>query len=98
MTTVPFIPHVGVAQAIKSTLALAGVSTMYFLRARTEERHLSRDPDYVAYATWMNEHGWLKFLNRIPGIRYVPPPRPPSPEGPYRETPAVGAAIDAPSS
>jgi hypothetical protein len=46
---------------------------MYFMRAKTEERHLSRDPVYVQYALWMNEHGVLRFLNRIPGLKYKPP-------------------------
>jgi steroid 5-alpha reductase family enzyme len=59
--------------AAKRCLMLALVNLIYFLRARTEERHLSRDPTYVAYALWMNEYGALRFLNRIPGIRYVPP-------------------------
>jgi hypothetical protein len=45
------------------------VSTIYFLRAKTEERHLSKDPAYVEYALWMDEHGWLRFLNRVPLVR-----------------------------
>jgi hypothetical protein len=40
----------GWVDTFKSTVALAGVSAIYFLRARTEERHLSRDPTYVRYA------------------------------------------------
>ena len=60
---------------------------MYFMRAKTEERHLSRDPVYVEYATWMNAHGWLRFLNRIPFVRavvtYRQPPAPPVVLGPY---------------
>jgi protein-S-isoprenylcysteine O-methyltransferase Ste14 len=82
MITLPFIPHAGLATAVKSTLALVGVSTIYFLRARTEERHLSRDPDYVAYASWMNEHGVLRCLNRIPGLRYSPHEPTSAPAGP----------------
>ena len=73
MTTLPFIPHHGWESAVKWSFGLAGVSTIYFLRARTEERHLSKDPKYVEYALWMNEHGWLRFLNRIPGIKYKAP-------------------------
>lgn len=54
--------------------ALFGIGLMYFLRARTEERHLSADPDYVAYALWMNEHGVLRRLGQwMPCFRYVPP-------------------------
>lgn len=65
LTTLPFIPHHGWASAVRSTLGLAGVSFIYFLRARTEERHLSRDPTYVQYALWMSEHGALRFLRRV---------------------------------
>jgi hypothetical protein len=32
---------------------------------------LSRDPTYVAYALWMNDHGALRFLGRaFPWLRY----------------------------
>jgi protein-S-isoprenylcysteine O-methyltransferase Ste14 len=73
LITLPFIPDHGWVAALKSTLALAGVSTVYFLRARTEERHLSRDPAYVEYALWMNEHGTLRQLGRLPFFRYRAP-------------------------
>jgi hypothetical protein len=53
-------------------LMLNGV---YFLRARTEERHLSRDPEYVAYALWIDAHGLLAGLGRVlPWLRYRAPP------------------------
>jgi protein-S-isoprenylcysteine O-methyltransferase Ste14 len=77
LITLPFIPmHAGLqgwADSIKSTVALAGVSFIYFLRARTEERHLSRDPTYVQYALWMNDNGWLRAFGRVPGLRYRAP-------------------------
>ncbi len=73
LITLPFIPHRGWSEALKSTVALAGVSTIYFLRARTEERHLSKDPTYVEYALWMNEHGVLRGVNWISGLRYRAP-------------------------
>ena len=69
MITLPFVPSHGWVEAVKWTLGLAGVSTVYFLRAKTEERHLSKDPTYVAYALWMKEHGWLRFLDRVPLLR-----------------------------
>jgi protein-S-isoprenylcysteine O-methyltransferase Ste14 len=74
LITLPFIPYHGWIDALKSTLGLAGVGAVYFLRARTEERHLSRDPAYVAYALWMNEHGTLRSLSRLPLFRYRAPP------------------------
>src|SRR5262249_16502446 len=75
LTALPFVAVDGnVANAVKRCLMLLFVNFIYFMRAKTEERHLSRDPTYVKYALWMNENGWLKFLNRVPGMRYVPPP------------------------
>ena len=80
LVSVPFILQAdGIFGALKRSLLLGCVNFIYFMRARTEERHLSRDPTYVAYALWMNEHGTLRFLNRISifGNRifeYKPPP------------------------
>jgi protein-S-isoprenylcysteine O-methyltransferase Ste14 len=77
LVTLPFVPFHGWVGAVKSSLALGGIGVMYFLRARTEERHLSRDPAYVEYALWMNDHGWLRFLNRVRFFKYKAPVAPP---------------------
>jgi protein-S-isoprenylcysteine O-methyltransferase Ste14 len=71
MITLPFIPNHGWVDAVKWSLGLAGVSTVYFLRAKTEERHLSKDPAYVEYALWMKENGWLRFLDRVPLVKHA---------------------------
>jgi Isoprenylcysteine carboxyl methyltransferase (ICMT) family len=74
MISVPFISVVGFDEAIRHCLLLLGVNAIYFLRARTEERHLSRDPAYVAYALSIERRGLLRFLGRIlPFLRYTPP-------------------------
>jgi steroid 5-alpha reductase family enzyme len=74
LTSLPFLVTDGNPwNAVKRCIMLGIINFIYFMRARTEERHLSRDPKYVEYALWMNEYGVLKFLNRIPGIRYVAP-------------------------
>jgi hypothetical protein len=57
MISVPFIAGAGWGQAVQSCLLLGGVSLIYFLRARTEERHLSADPVYRDYAAFIGEHG-----------------------------------------
>jgi protein-S-isoprenylcysteine O-methyltransferase Ste14 len=79
LITLPCIPmgvlsaH-SVTEAIRNSLLLGGVNMIYFLRAKTEERHLSRDPTYVEYALWMNDHGVLAFLGRwFPLLKYKPP-------------------------
>ena len=46
--------------AVRNTVILAGVSAVYWWRARTEEAHIAgEDPKYRAYAEWMAEHGLL---------------------------------------
>lgn len=67
MISVPFIGGAGWEQALQSCLLLGGVNLIYFLRARTEERHLSRDPVYREYAAFIAEQGLLAVLRRAPG-------------------------------
>jgi protein-S-isoprenylcysteine O-methyltransferase Ste14 len=78
MLSVPFVPNEGAALALKHSLLLLCVNFIYYMRAKTEERHLSRDPVYVEYALWMNEHGWLRFLNRIPIAKHLFVYKPPT--------------------
>jgi protein-S-isoprenylcysteine O-methyltransferase Ste14 len=73
LIAVPFISQTGAADAIQHSLLLLALNAMYFLRARTEEDHLSKDPTYLAYATRMNEKSLLHGLNRVfPFLRYNP--------------------------
>jgi len=49
------------------------LNLVYFMRARTEERHLSRDPDYVAYATAMERRSIFRWVGRLlPVLRFKP--------------------------
>ena len=48
LISLPFIVNSGVA-AMKCTLMLLGVNFIYYLRAKTEERHLLRYPEYQEY-------------------------------------------------
>jgi len=73
LLVVPFIAHDGWDVALKSCVMLLLVNTVYYLRARTEEKHLSEDPVYVAYAMWINEHGLFSRLTRaVPFLKYQP--------------------------
>ncbi|MDX5360119.1 MAG: isoprenylcysteine carboxyl methyltransferase [Alphaproteobacteria bacterium] len=65
LLAVPFLSAEGPMEALRLSLLLAGVNLIYYLRARTEERHLRRDPVYVAYADWIAEHGALARLRRL---------------------------------
>jgi protein-S-isoprenylcysteine O-methyltransferase Ste14 len=72
LVAIPFIPGDGnLETAIRNCLLLGCVSGIYFLRARTEERHLSRDPDYVAYALWVEQHGIFRWIPKIPYMGWV---------------------------
>ena len=57
--------------ALKCSLLLFGLNIIYYLRARTEERHLSRYPEYVAYALEMNERSIFRWCARLlPFLKY----------------------------
>jgi protein-S-isoprenylcysteine O-methyltransferase Ste14 len=74
LISVPFVSEQGWSAALRNCCLLALVNLVYYARARTEERHLSRDPTYVAYALWINEHGLLRRLARaLPFMRYRAP-------------------------
>ena len=74
LLAVPFLPEQGWDGAARQVLMMLGINFIYWMRARTEERHLSRDPTYVAYALWMEEHGIFRWLGRLaPILRYRPP-------------------------
>ena len=50
-------------------LVVAMFSGVFYLRAKTEERHLSLDPVYVQYAQWIDEHGMFRWLDQVPFAR-----------------------------
>ena len=59
----PFLVTSGnVVDAIRNTALLAAVSGVYYWRAKTEEWHLSADPDYRTYAEWMSRYGFVTRL------------------------------------
>jgi len=73
LIAMPFAVNSGAA-AVKCTLLLLGVNAIYFLRARTEERHLSHYPEYVAYALAMNERSIFRWCAKLlPFLRYRAP-------------------------
>jgi protein-S-isoprenylcysteine O-methyltransferase Ste14 len=65
LISVPFIPAGGdLLEAGRLCLLLLLLNGVYAMRAWTEERHLSRDPDYVRYARWIDENGLVAILRR----------------------------------
>jgi protein-S-isoprenylcysteine O-methyltransferase Ste14 len=65
MITVPFIEPLGWKVAMMHCAALIAVNLLYFIRAKTEERHLMNDPEYRAYAEWIARNGMVAKLTRV---------------------------------
>ena len=59
LSTLPFLTITGsMVEAVRNTAMLMLVSTIYYWRARTEERHLlAEDAKYRVYHAWMGRHG-----------------------------------------
>lgn len=57
ISTIPMLSTGSLADAARATILMGVVSAIYYWRARTEERHLRADPDYVAYDAWIARHG-----------------------------------------
>lgn len=71
LISVPFLSQAGVPEAIRLSLLLLALNFIYYLRARTEERHLSLDPVYIQYAGAMNDRGIFSKLYRVlPFLKY----------------------------
>ena len=64
LVSVPFLTNQSPEIAVRNCMLLLCVNTIYYLRAKTEERHLSRDPAYVAYSNWIKSNGLYAVLRR----------------------------------
>lgn len=57
LSSMPFLAVSGSITDIVRNCALLGLTNaIYYWRAKTEERHLSMDPDYRAYSEWMDRN------------------------------------------
>lgn len=57
-------------EALRNCTLLGITSAVYYWRARTEEQHLSEDPDYRAYHEWMGRYGPVpRLLGWVAGRR-----------------------------
>jgi len=77
LISLPFMISDSLLDSLRRCLLLLLLNGIYYLRAKTEERHLSLDPVYVRYADWIAEHGVLRVLERIPVIGALARWRPP---------------------
>ena len=64
LSTLPFLTVGSWVDGVRATVLLAVVSGIYFWRAKTEEWHLSADPDYVSYWQWMERNGPVPLFFR----------------------------------
>jgi protein-S-isoprenylcysteine O-methyltransferase Ste14 len=73
MISIPFMCNGAPGEALRLCLLLGCVNFIYLMRARTEERHLSKDPAYVEYATMMNNRSVLAWVGKLfPVLQYHP--------------------------
>jgi len=71
LVSIPFISQDEGLGAVRACLLLLAVNYIYYLRAKTEERHLSQYSEYVEYANWINRHGIFRWMGQlIPALRY----------------------------
>jgi protein-S-isoprenylcysteine O-methyltransferase Ste14 len=70
LVSVPFAASADWPHVVRSCLLLCGINLVYFLRARTEERHLSQDPVYREYAAFIARRG---MIARLTGGRVARP-------------------------
>lgn len=63
--TVPFIGINDGIDLLRNLLGLIFVSLVYYLRAKTEERHLLIFPEYAAYARHIEKNGALAYCKKI---------------------------------
>lgn len=59
------LPAAGIDLGLSQGLVPLSFTLLYWLRALTEEKHMSEDPDYVAYADWIGRHGLVAPIKRL---------------------------------
>lgn len=64
MISVPFISTQGWRMALLQCIAMLAVNAIYWIRAKTEERHLMRDAAYRDYAAWIERNGIFAYIRR----------------------------------
>jgi Isoprenylcysteine carboxyl methyltransferase (ICMT) family len=68
LISMPFMLSSSLSASLRSCGLLLLLNGVYYVRAKTEERHLALDPVYIEYAAWIRAHGLLRFLDGLPVI------------------------------
>jgi len=73
LISVPFLSQAGFWEAVRHSIQLLILNLIYYVRAITEERHLSQDPNYVKYGLEMNKRSIFRVFYKIfPFLKYDP--------------------------
>lgn len=59
LISMPFLSPHGWLESLRNCGLLLLLNLIYYWRAKSEERHLSRDPVYLAYSAWIADNGLL---------------------------------------
>lgn len=76
MISVPFLVNETGWDSLRHCVLLLMLNGIYYLRAKTEERHLALDPVYEEYSCWIAAHGLLRWMNNTPGLSFFATWRP----------------------
>jgi protein-S-isoprenylcysteine O-methyltransferase Ste14 len=63
LISIPFVAGDTTSQCVRGCLALSMLNLIYYFRAKTEERHLLKDPAYAEYAAWIRSNGLMAILS-----------------------------------
>lgn len=61
----PFMPGQKITALIFSCLGLCMVNFIYFLRAKSEERHLKQYQEYREYSEWLSQHSVIVKIKKL---------------------------------
>jgi protein-S-isoprenylcysteine O-methyltransferase Ste14 len=61
---IPFVTYGPPREAVKNCAILLLINGIYYCRAKSEEKHLSENPKYIAYSKWIDQHGLLAILKK----------------------------------
>jgi protein-S-isoprenylcysteine O-methyltransferase Ste14 len=65
LVSVPFLAFPDVFEATRHCVMLLMLNGIYFIRARTEEKHLANDPTYRDYQAYIAEHGIFRMIKTV---------------------------------